>query len=153
MFGLSLAPAMTANSQEGAVQYQCGPMSGYGYYLEEGAVTEGAGGWTDERIRDGAFIVTVGIAEDGSSIDVDYRYKDASGRWYDPTDEGGRTRFMNSDDDGSIQIAVEYPASASIELITFSKPSDDGVTALYVATRNGLLFNSAKIMTAKCTIN
>lgn len=137
---------MISTAQAQRWQFQCGALSGHSYYAEENLVPRGEGGWAPESMSGGESVITIN-AEAGT---IDYRFKDATGVWQSPEEEGGALRLLGADPaDGSFQFFALYP-DQSIEIITIAEIESGAPKMIYQASRNGLTFTSAKLMVAEC---
>lgn len=143
----ALALAAYASPATADIQIECGPLSGHGYYAEENLVSEGEGGWSEDKISGGASVIT--IKDDGEVL---YSYKDATGVWTRAEEEGGATQLMSVDNDLSIVFSVQYSDQA-IELVTIAEFASETPIMLLLSSRNGPAFTSSKIMKASCVLN
>ena len=140
----AIAMASTAEAQR--LQFQCGELRGQSYYAEENLVPEGEGGWAREAVTGGESVITVNVDADT----IDYRFKDSTGVWQSPEEEGGALRFLSADPaDSSFQFFALYP-DQSIEIITIAEIEGGAPKMIYQASRNGPIFTSAKLMVAEC---
>lgn len=129
------------------IQFQCGAMSGHGYMAEEGLVSPGEGGWSEEKIEDGEMVIDVNYGTE----EIRIRYKDTSQTWRDPTDEGGAISPLFWDlSDGSVMFAIAYPSAKTMEIYTVANAITGDTKLLYSSSRNGDIFTSHKTMIADC---
>jgi hypothetical protein len=85
----------------------CGESTGYSYFMEDGLVAPGDGGWGEDKISSGNIILT----RDGKNYDI--TYTDTTGGTRSATSDGG---VVTGTDDGAgtIVVIVIYKTDAGI---------------------------------------
>lgn len=147
LFAATTIACGCANAE--SIQFQCAGLKGHSYYAAEGIVTSENGGWSEDAISNGEMVISMDL-ETGA---VDYRYKDATQKWYSPLDEGGSVSLQSIDTDGSFQILASFPGSETIEVLSIGELAETTAKLVYTSSRNSSPFLNAKLMTADCTIH
>ncbi|MEP1143548.1 MAG: hypothetical protein ABJH52_07505 [Henriciella sp.] len=154
LIALSTAVIFVAGaSQAEKLQFECTNLQGKHYYGDGGQTPEKNEGWIDDGISNGVFVTQFDL-EDQS---VTYRYKDATGVWYDPAqDEGGFVALvsMNNNYEGSFQIMIvtEGPDASNVTSVVINGIGSMAPTMLMNATRHGYINSSRTFYTEECTM-
>ena len=145
-----IAVLHTTNAGAESIQFQCGGMSVYSYYAAEGMVPDKQAGWSNDAISNGEMVIDL----DGDTGEVEYRYKDATGKWYSPSNEGGDVVLLTMDDtDLSFQILAMFPAGNTVEILTITEFDGETAKLIYANSRNTSMSANSKLMVGDCTVH
>lgn len=150
-FGLLMA-MITASAQAAAqqtMQITCGALDGHGYYAASPFVPEEEVGWREERI-DGESLLRITIAGESGLVELDYKYKDATGIWADPSDHGGIVELAAySADPFAVIVMVLYSGSV-VEVLNFSLNDDLSITQIMTSNKANGLFTTGRTLIGEC---
>jgi len=125
---------------------RCGASEGYGYFPKIGfaASDQSAGEWTEDRISNGRFTVTLSDANE-----FDILVLDATGGIYSSRSSGAVIRMIGKTDEALALIAI-YPGT-SIETYTFVRNVDGDAEVMWTANKYGTLIPKAGSYRAACS--
>lgn len=132
-----------------ATTFICGSDEGHAYYMEEGIVEAGDGGWEISRTTNGKTVHTLNT-ETGK---VGFKYFDATKKWYDPVESGEATTLLLNVDgsDASWSYLTMY-GGLNVEVRSFALKATGEIEMMYTQHRNTEQLHSGKLMIASCSI-
>ena len=124
----------------------CGVSEGYAYYPKIGmaASDPAAGRWSEDRISDGRFTLT--LAGDDT---LDLLVLDALGGIFSARAAGGLVRLAGKTDE-TLTVVVLYP-ERSIETYTFVRDKEGKAEAIWTVNRFGSAVPKAAAFRASCS--
>lgn len=147
VFIVLVEPAMAQT-----LQIECGPSEGKNFVAEGGIITQGNGGWGEDRISEGQKIFELNL----DTFEASYQYKDSSGIWYDPVKEHGSVLSVVGMDllnEGSVQFMIWHKNDdltvSTVEVITILGLGGEQPISIMSANRHGFIY-SGKVLTADC---
>ena len=120
----------------------CGESSGQAYYHHNEIVSKDEAGWSEDRVKDGSFLVQ----KSGDEYDVIYRDKlglhssKDSGALIIPTYKGPN----------SLSLVLTYPANGNTEVYNFQHLGTKDAEVSWTSTKVGTLIVKSGVFLAKC---
>ena len=135
-FALDIGSPAQAQSQ---LLFSCGASAGHAFYLEEGFLQPGDGGWTEDGLSNGQII----LLQNGETADILYR--DTLGTT-SVSEDGGRVIPLSISRERAL-LAVYYPKVVEHYLFTRNATASQVV---WTQIKHDALINKAAAFQADC---
>lgn len=143
--GMLCAPG-TARAH--GIQAQCGGMQGTAYFAEQGLAQGANAGWQQDALTNAETIIRI----DTDTGSVDLRFKDSTGVWQTPADQGGAASlFAVQSEPPTFGVVVTYPG-ATVESYTIAEIQYGRARLIHTQARTTANLTNGRLMTGQCLL-